>query len=440
MEKNKKNTRRNIYRGLSERSRLAPDGKVIDIEKPLKKRDDALKRDGMWLSFDDALSMFYPTIINSLFDAKRFLNGKDIDKKAFSNGKTYYSIYSIALYLKNKNREAFLTTKTLGKMKGKERLVHRGVAKRNRIKPTPRIFNTLSKHKSYRDPDVELDVPVRKYRPYEAYRQYYGIFMFHSFIKASFLKYKKLEEYDLNFLLYAVNFQFLTAGDIYAFWGRKRTKTMKKYIKEMDEKGYIEFVRPSKSRKRARREFLHLYRTTKLAHSLIDEYMDYMMFKKKLPFTEVSHTKTYNKLSLTAKIQGPKKAHYFRAYALYSYFFEYLAKQELENPLGYSESEMRFAREESLMNYKYSAFMYLTLNELYKKDKISKFTLDNVKRFLARDVFADSGYKYVFDKKRKQSFFDKDYKMPVVPEGDDEYKGDDLLEEEEKFNEGIWTN
>ena len=430
------------FKSLANSVRLTTNGKVIDIEKTLKNRDKASTRDNTWLSFGDAITLIYPSTCDDLFKAKALLNSKEFDRKAFRNGRTYYNVFSIVYYLKKLNEKAFLETKTLGKVKGKEHIVHEGVKQVKRIKATPKIFNTLARHRGKRDLSMNIEeVKVVKYLPYETYRQYYGINMFNNFIKHTFFKLHDLEESTFDFLMYATNYKFFTSGDVFSFWGSKKISNVG-IIASMEKLGYIELAKKSNARKKSRRMFLHLYRTTKKANDLLEEFMQYQLFKKKLPFVETSHQKTYNKFALRLKVQGPWKARYFRAYASYSYFFEYVALAETENTLGYKDEEIEKAMKETLSDYKFSSFMYLTLNELYKKDKISAFTMSNVKKFLSRDVFADSGWKFVYNKKKNKSELKGDYVAPSVP---DEVTEKDTahgseVDEFYQYEEGVWTN
>ena len=399
------------------------------LKKPISKPVQHSTIDiGTWVKLDDAIALVYPSIIKDLNNSIILMNSDKIDKATSSLGTTIYYTPSILSYIKEYNKELFLKTKNPRDKKefDGERLTRNN--KDLRV-VSPRIFNTISKFKGNRDFDIRFKGnEMTQLNVYDTYKLHYGLLMFHNFLTKYFIRWKGIKKYQLNFLLYAKNYVYWTRGDAYTFYlGAYRP--LNSLTNELIELNLIE-------KAKFHRKFTNtVYRLTPKGNELLDDYMDVIMFKKKLPITEESRTKSFTKYALSEK-KNKLKTLYFRAYALYSYMFEYINKNDIDNPLGYRQDEIDLARGEYSKDYKFSSFMYLTLNELYKKGKVKPITIKMIKNFLAKDIFADSGYKFVYNDKKKR-------KELVEPRNKNFQERDalnDMFEQGEDVDDDLFTN
>ena len=391
----------------------------IPAKKKLCKIKDHENNAYKWLSFDDAISLVYPTIFDELNDAIHMLKGSTIEKGTDSKGRMRFSTVFMLKFIKSKNQELFLKTRDTSK-KGFSGEVIKDAETNGKPRIfTQRLFNNLSKYKGNRNIDIQfLNDKTEDIKVYDSYRLYYGQFMFSDFITNSFLKENNITKNELKYMLYGMNFGYWTRGDSYSFYSVNSSLTA--LSDKLKADGYIEVAKQSDTDDYKKKYMLTVYRLTGKGRKLMEKYMDNMMFKRKVKFTEISNTKSFTKYSLVYNI-NKNRAVYFRAYALYSHMFEYINKNDIENPLSYNQEEIDLAMGESTREYKFSAFMYLTLNQLYKIGKVKRSTVAMIKNFLAKDVFADSGYDYVYSRKKRKKILEQ-------PE-DENYQSYDHLDE-----------
>lgn len=251
--------------------------------------------------------------------------------------------------------------------------------------------------------------------PYDTYRMYYGLLHFKDFIDKSFMRMKGISKKELE-LLGAINqFRFFSSNEIYHFAPLGMT-TAQEVLKT---KGWSKFhskkgLRGRKIRN-ANDNSLVIHTITPYAAQLYQEYLDYILFRKKLPRTlhdsekpELSHwlkkdIKLHSEKEEKEGIEfnrnnvpnrGSYMVYHDRKYVFYSFFFEHVnLYSELVNPLGYSEEELELAMNESSVDYKFSAYFYLMQDKLFSEigeDYLSKKRTKKIfEAFTMKNAFSD---------------------------------------------------
>lgn len=248
-----------------------------------------------------------------------------------------------------------------------------------------------------------MPLSVQKEVPYQSYRMFYGLFMFKSFVDKAFRKMHGLTVWQLDLLIHINMFRMFSFNELYHFINTYTSMTqMSSFLKDG---GWVEF----RSKKGLRSNIIRdqrdnaklIYTVTKKSSDLFQEYLDYMLFRKKLP--RIRHdSKTlnlmpYNREKVIAdnlyENRNDTIVNHDRRYLLYSFFFEYVNENtEITNPLGFDEKEIQRALTESSIDYKFSAFYYLKANHFYSKseDYLSRKSTHKVmEAYLKRNVFSE---------------------------------------------------
>ena len=140
----------------------------------------------------------------------------------------------------------------------------------------------------YGDKEEGLEVLSRG----EQYRIYWALFYNRAYIEKSFLKINNMNSSVLDMLLFVGMLKFFTMARLYEFFECRKMNidgtvcsSTSQIFKALKKHGYIEPVDyGDKSLYKKYRKAKTVYQITPKTSSIIDDYYDYVMYRKKLPY------------------------------------------------------------------------------------------------------------------------------------------------------------
>lgn len=234
----------------------------------------------------------------------------------------------------------------------------------------------------------------------QQYRMYYAVFLNRSFIEKTVADMYEIKTVLLDLLVFLYTYKFFTHRNMYHYHsintaamfsdkdGEPTVRKSAKSAKEMLlERGYIMKEPYSKNSLHKKRYSEALYTTTDKTNKIVKDYIDYVMYKKKLPYIGQSKSGrgiTYLDIKERRRdVKYPKTKISPKAYTFYEYCYDYVNyKAEVEMFSGTMEE---FMKKSSSVELKFNPMIYRLAQEIYLRegsDVKSKTFIDN---FLSSD-------------------------------------------------------